>query len=118
MTAPDRFATEEITVRVVFGADMMPDRATLLRLVRDQLAGELGDDGLFCCDVIDQDEDEDEEWTEWERYKARAEQLGDEGSDRPAHGGVCPDCGRDVSELAHENNGRAVCAGCCEECDR
>lgn len=55
MTAPDRFPTEEITVRIVFGADMMPDRATLLRLVRDQLAGELGAGGLFCCDVIDEE---------------------------------------------------------------
>lgn len=54
MTAPDRFTTEVLWVRIVFGADMMPDRATLLRLVRDQLAGELGAGGLFCRAVIDE----------------------------------------------------------------
>jgi hypothetical protein len=42
----------EITVRIVFGSDATPpDAATLVELVRDQMSGELGDDGLFVADV-------------------------------------------------------------------
>lgn len=47
-----RFKTTELPVRIIFGADTMPEPDTLLQLVRDQLSGELSDDGLFCCDVI------------------------------------------------------------------
>lgn len=48
-----RFVTRDIQVRIIFGADTMPpDDNVLVRLVQDQLSGELGDDGLFCCDVI------------------------------------------------------------------
>lgn len=29
---------------------------------------------------------------------------------------LCPECGRAVDDLSHDNDGTPVCADCCEEC--